>query len=383
MNPRFWIAAHHNNNRFAAAQDKNTPLPVLRFIADAPDSKDYDVTAVAGRGDLPEEFYWWFFRNRARWDPKKDYNYNRVLYQLAKNRNLPEDLRLKLARTTEDQEVLRRAVERLPAEINIPFLKELAAPVLGVKLQTLTEEPKSRYAERAQKRFQKLVKDIEEKLDEVMSGDANRQEAEYYSTYRNEEGDEDNPKEIWVKANSGDVVAVDGEIVDAKPDSEELKPPEDYVEMTNVPGYGYRQMAEEYHLEADGVVEAVGWALKKAEPSPELNRLIHAVLGGVAPGGDTYVAWMADPGGTEVWQPGRKILWVDKVPEENYGKYGFPETGPLWSIFAQTVHPEDSTEVLNEELLKTFQGSHKEATAHAKELAEERGEDEEVLSWAH
>jgi len=34
MNPRFWIAVHHNNDFYEAAADKKAPPEVLRFLAD-------------------------------------------------------------------------------------------------------------------------------------------------------------------------------------------------------------------------------------------------------------------------------------------------------------------------------------------------------------
>ena len=68
MNPRFWIATYHNNNRRAAADDRNTPLPILRFIAEAPDSDAHEVAAVASREDLVADLYYWLFDNQERWN---------------------------------------------------------------------------------------------------------------------------------------------------------------------------------------------------------------------------------------------------------------------------------------------------------------------------
>jgi len=299
MNPRFWIAAHHNNNRRAAADDRNTPLPILRFIAEAPDSDAHEVAAVASREDLVADLYYWLFDNQERWNfAEAMWKSHAILEALAGNSAIPADLRLKLARQTRYPDAFHAAVSEMSYDAQQSFLAEVAAPVLGVTPQYMQREPISQRAKQIHKRFHKLVDRIEIELNELLSSESNRKEAEWLS--RSGSGEKKWRKVICGEDTPSKVIAVDGEIVDDDPSSGDLTPPEDYVNLENESEYTIE--GDEHELDTADAIEATIHSLKLKD-TPQTRRLVETVLATMTYYDRIFLVWPADRSWIEVWGP--------------------------------------------------------------------------------
>lgn len=152
-----------------------------------------------------------------------------------------------------------------------------------------------------------LKDEVEKVAEELLSKRADEDAATTYS-YINDDTSSDFNDEVWVKAESGDAVAVNGDVIWSK---RSIKPPRGYVETERG---GWDPTGHEAEIERDVLVEPVA-----AELTKKLKRAIYPetalrVLKEIYP--KQYIYWNSSSVDTEVWVSKRALKNYEKKEEE-------------------------------------------------------------------
>lgn len=144
-----------------------------------------------------------------------------------------------------------------------------------------------------------LTEDVREEAEKLLNDMANERTAEAYSYVDLEDAHEKYGDKVFIKAEFGEAVAVNGELVFGK---KYRKPPRNY-ELTDMGGHVLSGNEEE--LDKESLVWAVANALTKKLHRPIYEETVSDILDELHP--KNYIMWSSDNGHVEVWASKRAI----------------------------------------------------------------------------
>ncbi len=155
-----------------------------------------------------------------------------------------------------------------------------------------------------------LQTDVEEESEKLLNDMANERAAESYSYVDLEEAHDKYGDEVFIKAEFGDAVAVNGELAFG---SRGQKPPRNY-ELTDMGGHVPGGQEEE--LEKESLVWEIATALTKKLRRQIYEETVKELLDKIYP--KSYIMWSSDSGHVEIWASKRAIREAETELERKH-----------------------------------------------------------------
>lgn len=155
-----------------------------------------------------------------------------------------------------------------------------------------------------------LQADVKEESEKLLNEMANERAAESYSYIDLQEAGEKYGENVFVKAEFGDAVAVNGELV---LDRKRQKPPRNY-ELTDMGGRA--PGGQEEQLDKEDLIWNIAAALTKKLHRQIYEETVSELLDKIYP--ENYIYWSSDSGHVEVWASKRAIREAETELERKH-----------------------------------------------------------------
>jgi hypothetical protein len=158
------------------------------------------------------------------------------------------------------------------------------------------------------------LKDYVEKAAEEVLGEMADERAAETLSYVDDETSSDFDDEVWIKAEVGDAVAVNGDLIWSKKDR---KPPRGYADTERGGWAG----SEEEEIPLDSLVDPIASQLTKELKRPIYPEVVEELLREIYLKGstkqDAYIYWSSSSGSSEVWASKRAIKKAESKEERD------------------------------------------------------------------